>query len=71
LPEEGGEGRGEEQLLPLKSVFDCPHIQVRVANGGKSDWECKWCGMIIMPKHASRTIKMILLLAKRSSPLSI
>jgi hypothetical protein len=33
-------------LLPLKSIFDCSYISSIAGEGGKSGWECGWCGSI-------------------------
>ncbi len=65
---DGKEGRGEEgkeeggeragQLPPLRSVFDCSYIKIRVVNDGKDGWECDWCGKHFAPRHASRALRM-------------
>ena len=52
--EEGirGEERNEpvdEELPPLRSIFDCAYIVVRVVNDGKDCWECRWCSKIFAP----------------------
>jgi hypothetical protein len=56
--EEGREEGGEEseQLLSLRSVFDCPYIQIKTVNDGKDGWECGWCGNFFAPRHASRAL---------------
>jgi hypothetical protein len=51
------------QLLPLKSVFDCSYIELRVKDG-KDGWECVWCGRIFTQRHASRALKHVLKIKK-------
>jgi hypothetical protein len=53
----GKEGREEgEQLLSLKSVFDCSYIELKTVNDGKDGWECGWCGKTFAPRHALRAL---------------
>ena len=33
----------ETPLPPLKSVFDCPNLELCIVNG-KNGWKCLWCG---------------------------
>ena len=58
--EKQGEEPLEEELPPLQSIFDCAYIVVRVVNDGKDGWECRWCGKIFSPKHASRALSHVL-----------
>jgi hypothetical protein len=67
--EEGrqGEERNEpvdEELPPLRSIFDCAYIVVRVVNDGKDCWECRWCSKIFSPKHASCALCHVLKIRK-------
>ena len=62
-----GEERNEpvdEELPPLRSIFDCTYIVVRVGNDGKEVWECRWCSKIFAPKHASRALRHVLKIRK-------
>jgi len=62
-----GEERTEpvdEELPPLRSIFDCTYIVVRVGNDGKDCWECRWCSKIFAPKHASRALRHVLKIRK-------
>jgi hypothetical protein len=54
----------DKELPPLKSVFDCKHLQLRTVNDGKHGWECGWCGMIFSPGHASRALQYVLKIKK-------
>ena len=49
----------ETPLPPLKSVFDCPNIELCIVNG-KSGWKCHWCGQSFTPVHATRAIAHLL-----------
>jgi hypothetical protein len=62
--EERGEEPLEEELPPLQSIFDCAYIVVWVVNDGKDGWECRWCGKIFAPKHASRALSHVLRIRK-------
>jgi hypothetical protein len=46
----------DKELPPLKSVFDCKHLQLRTVNDGKHGWECGWCGKVFSARHASRAL---------------
>jgi hypothetical protein len=54
----------DKELPPLKSVFDCKHLQLRTVNDGKHGWECGWCGKIFSPRHASRALQHVLKINK-------
>ncbi len=54
----------DEELPPLKSVFDCKHLQLRTVNDGKHGWECEWCGKIFSPRHTSRAPRHVLKIKK-------
>jgi hypothetical protein len=54
----------DEELPPIKSVFDCKHLQLRTVNDGKHGWECGWCGKIFSPRHASRALQHVLKIKK-------
>ncbi len=47
-------------LLPLMSILDCAYISSIAGEGGKSGWECGWCGLKFFPKHASRALRHVL-----------
>lgn len=57
---------GGALLLPLKSIFDCSYISSIAGEGGKSGWECGWCGLKFFPKHASRALRHVLKIKRRS-----
>ena len=42
-------------LPPLKSVFDCPKIELCIVNG-KNGWRCVWCSHSFTPAHATRAL---------------
>ena len=54
--ESGGEESGEEdeQLPPLRSVFDCSYIKIRTVNDGKDGWECVWCGIFLHVRNQTK-----------------
>ncbi len=54
----------DKELPPLKSVFECKHLQLRTVNDGKHGWECGWCGKISSPKHESRALRHVLKIKK-------
>ena len=54
----------DEELPPLRSIFDCAYIVVRVVNDGKDCWECRWCSKIFSPKHASCALCHVLKIRK-------
>jgi hypothetical protein len=54
----------DEELPPLKSVFECKHLQPRTVNDGKHGWECGWCGKIFLPRHAPRALRHVLKIKK-------
>jgi hypothetical protein len=58
VQEEGG--KEGEQLLSLKSVFDCSYIKIKAVNDGKDGWKCGWCGKNFAPRHASRALQHVL-----------
>jgi hypothetical protein len=70
----GEEGRGEEgeeeggevarQLPPLRSVFDCSYIKIRVVKDGKDGWECGWCSNSFAQRYASRALRHVLKIKK-------
>ena len=63
--EESGQGEEhgdllEEELPPLRHIFDCAYIVVWVVSHGKEGWECRWCNKVFAPKHASCALRHIL-----------
>ena len=46
-------------LPPLKSVFDCPNIELCIVKG-KNGWRCVWCGHSFTPAHATRALAHLL-----------
>ena len=53
----------ETPLPPLKSVFDCPNLELCIVNG-KNGWKCLWCGESFTPVHATRAIANLLMKKK-------
>ena len=53
----------ETPLPPLKSVFDCPNIELCLLHG-KNGWKCLWCDTTFTPVHATRAISHVLKIKK-------
>ena len=49
----------ETPLPPLKSVFDCPNLELCLLNG-KNGWKCLWCDTSFTPVHATRALAHVL-----------
>ena len=49
----------ETPLPPLKSVFDCPNLELCIVNG-KNGWKCLWCDLSFTPVHATRALAHLL-----------
>ena len=49
----------ETPLPPLKSVFDCPNLELCIVNG-KNGWKCLWCDQSFIPVHATRALAHLL-----------
>jgi hypothetical protein len=50
----------ETPLPPLRSVFDCPNLELCIANDGKNGWKCLWCDQSFTPVHATRALAHLL-----------
>jgi hypothetical protein len=49
----------EAPLPPLKTVFDCPNIELCIVNG-KNVWIHAWCDQSLTPVHATRGLAHLL-----------
>ena len=49
----------ETPLPPLKSVFDCPNLELCIVDG-KNGWKCLWCDLSFTPVHATRALAHLL-----------
>ena len=50
----------ETPLPALKSVFECPQIELCIVNDCKNGWKCLWCDQSVTPVHATRALAHLL-----------